>query len=429
MRNSLVLTQEIVISSIESFLSNKTRRSNSQFTRLSYEANVRKFLNFFDSYYQIIPAIDARKKLRMLSKARAEYRKKGMSADAQNMDPEIKRSEAQAELTEKPFFEQMKEGKIDPCKILDGYGAFLNSTRTKTGHTLKPKTQRDLIYTAKKFLQYLRIKIDPEDFRQFVAVPRRHRTIKKAITREDIQKLLRNSPPRLQTATLVATASGMRLGEIVQLKGSDVVFNVKTVDGKTVTQINIRAETTKTRTSRMTFLTSEASDALKVYLNRYFDWKDGNDVNTINDKYIFGGVSASKRPTEYSVRIAENSLQRMLLRVIKKTPDLQEKMENDRNKIHFHGFREYCKTKLSNTVGQDYSELILGHEEGMSGIYYALQDSEKAELYLKAEMVLTISDFSSVEKEQRILIKQNTELQRQIDDIKKQLSHSETLTS
>lgn len=119
----------------------------------------------------------------------------------------------------------------------------------------------------------------------------------------------------------------------------------------------------------------------------------------------------------------------MLLRVIKKTPDLQEKMENGRHKIHFHGFREYCKTKLSNAVGQDYSELILGHEEGMSGIYYTLQDSEKADLYLKGEMALTISDFSSVEKEQHILMRQNNELQRQIDDIKKQLSLSETRTS
>ena len=423
------MTQEIVITNIESFLSNKTRRSNSLFTRLSYEANVHNFLYFFDFYYQIIPAIDARKNLKRLSEERAEFRKRGKKSDAEKMDLEIKRSEARAELAEKPFFEQMKVGKIDPCKVLDDYGTFLNVAKTKQGNLLKPKTQRDLIYTAKKFLQYLRIKIDPEDFRQFVAVPRKHRTIKKAITREEIQKLLRNSPPRLQTAILVAISSGMRLGEIVQLKGSDVMFNVKTVDGKAVTQINLRAETTKTRTARTTFLTGEATDALRVYLNRYFDWKEGANPYKINDKYIFGNVFLSKRPTEYSLRIAENVLQRMLLRVVKKTPDLQEKMENGRNKIHFHGFREYCKTKLSNAVGQDYSEMILGHEEGMSGIYYTLQDSEKADLYLKGEMALTISDFASVEKEQHILVKQNNELQRQIDDIKKQLSFSETRTS
>jgi len=367
--------------------------------------------------------------LKRLFEERAEFRKRGKNTDAQKMDPEIKRAEAQAELAERPFFEEMKVGNIDPCKVLDDYGTFLNGAKTKKGYLLKPKTQRDLIYTAKKFLQYLRIKIDPEDFRQFVAVPRKHRTIKKAITREEIQKLLRNSPPRLQTAILAAISSGMRLGEIVQLKGSDVVSNVKTVDGKAVTQINLRAETTKTRTARTTFLTGEATDALRVYLNRYFDWKDGANAYKINDKYIFGNVFLSKRPVEYSLRIAENVLQRMLLRVVKKTPDLQEKMENGRNKIHFHGFREYCKTKLSNAVGQDYSEMILGHEEGMSGIYYTLQDSEKADLYLKAEMALTISDFASVEKEQHVLVKQNNELQRQIDEIRNQLSLSETRTS
>jgi integrase len=71
----------------------------------------------------------------------------------------------------------------------------------------------------------------------------------------------------------------MRIGETIQLKLSDIDFDSKP------TLIRIRGVTTKTQESRETFLTTEATNSLKDYLTRYFNWKE-NEPNNLQDLVI-----------------------------------------------------------------------------------------------------------------------------------------------
>ena len=113
----------------------------------------------------------------------------------------------------------------------------------------------------------------------------------------------------------------MRLGELAQLKISDV--NFETVP----TTIRIRKETTKTRETRFTCISTEATRLLKDYLYRNYEWDEksefDNHIFLINpdDDYI------SKKYFK-SVLSAKATLANMLTHVIQSIPQLNVKNEN-----------------------------------------------------------------------------------------------------
>jgi len=94
-------------------------------------------------------------------------------------------------------------------------------------------------------------------------LPKRVSAYQKGLTREAINRVIRFANPKLATVILIACSSGMRIGEIIQLRMSDVDLSTTPVT------ITIRAETTKTRETRLTHISSEASNSLKDYLARY----------------------------------------------------------------------------------------------------------------------------------------------------------------
>ena len=160
------------------------------------------------------------------------------------------------------FAHRIKNQEIDVYKALSQYVIFLD----KNG--IKPKTIKLWFSTVKGYLTHLQVEVFSERYKQLIKLPKIIRVKKEALTKEILIKLLRNLDAKLQTAVLVATSSGMRVGEIGSLMLSDIDFNHEPV------KINIRAETTKTREDRETYLTNEASEALKDYLKRYFGWKE-----------------------------------------------------------------------------------------------------------------------------------------------------------
>lgn len=106
------------------------------------------------------------------------------------------------------------------------------------------------------------MKIYTEDCKQVVRVPKNVKEYETPLTKELILRVLRNVPPRLQTVILVLASSGMRIGELVQLKLSDVDFT-------TTTTIRLPAKITKTKSTRETFLTAEATNSLNYSMVAY----------------------------------------------------------------------------------------------------------------------------------------------------------------
>ena len=317
--------------------------------------------------------------------------------------------EQKYQINELEFADQIKQEKFDVYATLRDFVVFLDQ------NNYKPKSITTRLTAVKGYLRFLGVRIYTEDCKHIIKIPKNIQESEVALTKELILRVLRNIPPRLQTVILVLSSSGMRIGELVQLKLSDIDFTT------TPTTIRLRAQITKTRHSRETFITSEATNSLKDYLTRTWKWSEGKDNSHLDDLTIFGRGYSSYRKTkdtfsQPSHLNAEGVLMKQLRNSIKKIPDLDKINLNGIRVIHFHALRKFFRTTVGNASGRDFAEALIGHQFYMS-TYYQLNDEKKREMYLEVEPYLTISDFKTVEKNIKILSAKNTQLEEKFNDL------------
>jgi len=301
----------------------------------------------------------------------------------------------------------LKDDSIDRYKIFQEYVIYLD----KEGK--KPSSIKIFVIAPKGFVKYCGIKLYNEDFKMSVKLPKRIRQREEPLTKEIILRLLNNVSAKLRTIILVTSSSGMRIGETTQLKLSDIDFDSKP------TMIRICGVTTKTRESRETFLTTEATNSLKDYLTRYFDWKE-NEPNNLQDLVIFGRTSKSRKSIDERKTTFQKSnssvLTNSLRRHIENIPELSKLNENGRLMVHFHAFRKYFRTVVGNAVGRDFAEALMGHHFYLD-TYYNLSEEKKREMYLQAEPFLTISDYAQIEKDLRSVKQKQKQIEEQHLDL------------
>lgn len=311
-------------------------------------------------------------------------------------------TEQRYQCTVSEIITRVKNGDPDIYRLYNEFVVYLH----KLGR--KPATVKLIVAGVKGYLRHEGIKAYSEDFRQLVKLPKKIRHREEPLTKDILVRLLHNVPPKLQTAILVSVSSGMRIGELVQLTISDIDFESKP------TKIRIRAATTKTKESRETYLTSEATKSLKDYLVRFFDWKEGAPNPSIQNRIIFGRTSILKINGDQekfkSVLVAENVLSHSMGWYVRKIPELNKLNENGRKMIHFHSFRKFFRTIVGNAVGRDYAEALIGHHFYLD-TYYNLPMEKRREMYLKAEPYLTISDFEKIEKNQNKIVDRHREIE------------------
>ena len=313
-------------------------------------------------------------------------------------------------INEFELIEKVKDNSLDIYKILNEFVVFLDS------QGYKPKSIMSRMPAVKGYLRNLGLRFSSEDYKQMVRIPRVIRQREEPVTKELIIKLQRCLPPKLQTVILVLSASGIRLGELVQLELDDIDFETHP------TTIRLRAETTKTRTERETYLTTEATNSLKEYLKRSFGWIENKDNPNLKTIKIFGRTSKiinlkrKPNPKQPPHLHAESLLHNSLRYFLEKNPGLDIKNKNGRKVIHFHAFRKYFRTTVGNVCGRDFAEELMGHGFYMD-TYYQVSVEKRQEMYLKAEAELTISDFKAVEKDMKVLSTKYQNLENKVDDL------------
>lgn len=295
----------------------------------------------------------------------------------------------QYQIDELEFVEQTKQEKFDVYAILRDFVIFLDKLDYKS------QTIKSRLAAIKGYLRYLGLKIYTEDCKQIIKIPKQIKEREIPLTKDLILRVLRNVPPRMQTVILVLASSGMRIGELVQLKLSDIDLTI------TPTKIQLRAQITKTKQARETFISTEATTALKDYLSMTFGWSEHKDNSHLDDVIIFGrGTMGNSKQKGTIVQpehlAASESLMRQLRLHLSKVPDLDRESPNGSKIVHFHAFRKFFRTIVGNAAGRDFAEALIGHQFYMN-TYYQLTDEKKHEMYLEVEPLLTISDFESVE--------------------------------
>ena len=315
--------------------------------------------------------------------------------------------------SDEEIIQKIERGIANVAPLLKEFVIFLD----KSGY--KPASITMWLGAVKGYLRHCGVKIYSEDLKGIVRIPKQTRTRDTPLTKELLVKLLHAIPLRLQCVVLAAVSSGMRIGEIVQLRLSDIDFETKP------TTLNIRAETTKTKESRTTFITEEATSCLKQYLARYFGWKDGEKNINLQNTLIFYRTCSTKdldqEPKSYL--IIEGKFQRMLTDHIKKIPELYMKNENGRKVIHFHAFRKFFRTIVGDVLGRDFAEAMIGHHFYMD-TYYNLPEQKKREMYLKVEQHLTVSDFQTFEKNLHDLSQKSSKIQADLEGLKQYIMNN-----
>ena len=310
---------------------------------------------------------------------------------------------------------------IDLYKFLDGFVAFESKD-------LAVKSRIIHLGVVKSYLAYHDIDIIPSKFKNRGTPPKLRREDEEALSVEDIRKiLLACNKRRLKPYLMLLESSGCRAVEGLSIILKDVDFTTSPV------KIHIRKQYSKTKVARDSFITDEAAESLKQWID--FKYRDRGKYRPRRirnpDDLIFGVKSNVKEPNRLYMEV-RNDFNKVL-----EVTGLQERKDGmKRRKITLHSFRRFTKSVVSDNAGKDYSEWLIGHAKSP---YYTKKIAEKMEIYKQLCMKqLTILDYSALkthsknidvklaEKDAQIesLTQQVTELQKsnEAEDLKQQLA-------
>jgi integrase len=266
--------------------------------------------------------------------------------------------------------------KTSVYELLEGFISF------ETKRKLSIRTIRQRLHAMKSFFGYHDIDIVPYKFKRMVRMPKLHREDEEAIDEKDIRKiLLACSNRRLKSYLLVLASGGPRAKEALAIRLTDLDFSVKP------TKVHIRKEYAKTRVARDIYISDEATQ----YLKSWIEWKyrEGEDKN--KDDLVFAVWSKSESPAElYPV------VRKEFAKLLELVGFGERKEGMTRRKITLHSLRRFTKSVVETQASDSYSEWLLGHSDKSE--YFTKKEPEKREIYAtKCMKYLTFLDYITLE--------------------------------
>jgi integrase/recombinase XerD len=200
-------------------------------------------------------------------------------------------------------------------------------------------------------------------------------------TTKDIREMLRVCNTKRQRAIILFLSStGVRLGVLPDLR----MKHIKNKDEyykKVIVYEGSKEEYT-------TFLAPESAKALDEYLDER--QKDGEIIS--DSSYVFRKRYQVGRGKPHNM--SNNSLADIISRIIHNSGVIREKNGKRFNVQINHGFRKRYNTilKLISDVNPNIAEKLLGHKNGLDGVYFVPTEEELFEEFKKAVPELTIDD-------------------------------------
>jgi len=248
----------------------------------------------------------------------------------------------------------------------------------------------------KSFLYYKGIKLTPLDVKQNLVFPKHPEEELYPLSGDDIKKILDFASYKRRGMYLAQLSSGMRVGEMTQLRKKHFDLSKKRVT------IKIPAAVTKLKRARITFISKEAEPYLRKILKQISDddlvWATNEDVNNAKGNEV-------NRLREYCEEAG-----------------LNERYEgNNRHKITTHSFRAFFITKLSRH-DENFAQKLAG-QKGYLLQYDRMTDEEKLEKYIEFEPDLLIFDQAKKNAEIQRLQQEKSELEKKIPELVNQAVH------
>jgi len=243
------------------------------------------------------------------------------------------------------------------------------------------------------YLHYRGIKIDRTDVKLNLTFPEKIQQELYGLSIDDIKNILEVARYDKKTMYLCQLSSGMRSGELLQIKKSDLNLNTKRI------MVKIRPSIAKGKKARTTFFSKEAGKMLRTILKK----KGDNDL-------IFGNDNST-------VIVVRQYNEQGLINYCKKV-GLAQKYENSpRFKITSHSFRAFFITKLSRH-DENFAKKLAG-QTGYLLQYDRMNDEEKLEKYIEFENSLTIYDDNKALSELEKIKQDKNKLALSVEDLQK----------
>jgi integrase len=300
----------------------------------------------------------------------------------------------------------LRKNEISLYELFDSFIAFLLSSG------LSVPSIRLYVAAIRSYFAYYDIDVIPSKFKRKVRMPKLYREDEQPIDTEDIRKILLSCNNRRLKAYLLVLASGaMRTMEALATRLKDIDISASP------TIIHIRKEYAKTRVAGDIYISDEATNYLKQWLdwkyrNKGNEWTKNKDLNDL----VFSVYKTTNEPNP-SHLYAKILIEFEKLLMVVGLDERKEDGRKIRRKVTSHSLRRHAKVVISDQTNQDYSEWFLGHNKSP---YYTKKELERREIYAtKCMKYLTFLDYSTLEATGKNIEAKLSEKEKEIDVLRK----------
>jgi len=279
-----------------------------------------------------------------------------------------------------------------------------------------PKTRLNRLSAIKNFLEEYDIDLPSKFWKKLkkrMQGSSRAITIDRIPTPYELRQILQHGDSMTRAITLIASSSGMRIGEILSILPTDVDFD------SNPTKITIRGILTKSGDPRITFISNEATEALKEWLKVKDEWQR---VAIAKSRNI-----CEKNPDDKRLfPINHSSYTKKWTRLLTKSKLAKRDPNSGILTLHTHVLRKYFETRMSlASVPEAVYQQLEGHEGYLDGSYKRYTEEELKQAYLKGLPSILVfeskPDLTETHKEIDDLKKENAEMQKMMEEMKSQI--------
>ena len=298
--------------------------------------------------------------------------------------------------------EEMIASRPNDEQVYDYLQARINAMQVRN---MSPVSIKAYFCQIKQYLHYRGIKLDSTDIKQCLNFPKKQVEEMRPLEMDTFQKMLNACSAKREMLYLAQSSSGMRIGEMVQIRKKDIRTDAARL------MVKIPAAFTKTKVARTTFFSSEAAKLVIPRLKRIGDL----------DRVFGNGNDARSNARHEAKYIAE----------LQNRMGICDKYEtNGRNVITTHSFRAFFITKVSRK-DPNLAKYFAG-QKGYLLQYDRQTDAEKLAIYIKLEPLLLVSDKARDKERIRNLENDNAkvaELERKNREFERRTMESEMKTT
>ena len=249
-----------------------------------------------------------------------------------------------------------------------------------------PLSARQTFTFAKEFFNHYDLELPAKDLK-FIRnkLPKGNvRTIEKDMDTDTIRTILQHLDVKGRALVLVLASSGMRINEALTITLDDIDFKSKPA------VITIRGENSKSGDNRITFISSEATQAVSEWLKVRAEYIRSSAKR--NNGLVKSGIGNLKTGEDDGrlFPFSDQNASALWDNALERAEILTRDKTTNRKQLHYHQLRKFFISQLSLIISKEIAETLAGHSGYLTGSYRRYTKKQLAEEYLKGQHLLTI---------------------------------------